>query len=305
MSFPTPPGEQPPIDPGAGPVPPPPPPTIPPPAAPPPAPPVGPPAAAPGPAAPPPPPGPLPPPPPPPQNPGAAQGVDVGTAFSWAISKFGKYFAVLIGLAAVVFVIRLIQSILSRVIFNALNNCDNPSVIVNQNGAISIQNCTVGFGTTILVNSLIGLVFGILVFLATVGIYRAALKTTLGEEPSFQHLTSSEHLGAYIVVAIVFGIASVVGLALCIIPGLVVIFLFQFAPFYALDKGQGVGAAFGNSYRAVTSNFVPVLLAALINIVVMILSGLFFGILTLVLLPFAALFTANVYRQLNHEAVTP
>lgn len=235
---------------------------------------------------------------------GASQ-VDVGTAFSWAIAKFGKYAGVLIGLAAVVFVIRLIQVILSRVIFNALNNCDNPSVIVNQNGAISIQNCTVGLGTTLLVNALLGIVFGVLVFLATVGIYRAALKTTLGEAPSFQHLTSSEHLGAYVLVAIVFGIMTLVGLALCIIPGLIVIFLFQFAPFYALDKGQGVGAALGNSYKAVTTNFLPVLLAAVINIVAVILGGLFFGILTLVLLPFAALFTANIYRQVNREAIAP
>jgi uncharacterized membrane protein len=306
MSFPTPPpGEEQPIDPTAGSqpaAPPPPPPT-----APPAAPPVTPPPAAGPPAAPPaPPPGPpaapLPPPPPPPGSVNTS-GVDIGSAFSWAVSKFGQHAGIFIGLAAVVFAIRLIEAILSRVIFNALNNCDNPVVNVNQNGSVTIANCTVSLGTSILVNVLLGIVFGVLVFLATVGVYRAALKTTLGESPSFQNLTSRENLGAYVVVAIVFGIASIVGLALCIIPGLVVIFLFQFAPFYALDKGQSLGDAFGNSYRAVTANFVPVLLAALINIVAAVLGAVLFGILTLILLPFAALFTANVYRQLNKEAI--
>ena len=83
------------------------------------------------------------------------------------------------------------------------------------------------------------------------------------------------------------------------------IFLFQFAPFYALDKGQGVGQAFGNSYRAVTSNFVPVLLAALVNIVASFVGSILWGVLTLVTLPFAALFTAHIYRQVNSEAVAP
>ena len=291
MSFPVPPpGEEQPVDPTAGSVPAPPPPQPPPSPGPPMPPPPGPP------------PAPLPAPPPPPGSVNTSQ-VDVGAAFSWAISKFGQHAAIFIGLAAVVFAIRLIEAILSRVIFNALNNCDNPNVIVGSNGAISIQNCTVSFGTSILVNVLLGIAFGVLVFLATVGVYRAALKTSLGESPSFQNLTSGENLGAYVVVAIVFGIASIAGLALCILPGLVVIFLFQFAPFYALDKGQGVGDAFGNSYRAVTANFLPVLLAAVINIVATILGGLLFGILTLVLLPFAALFTVHIYRQLNKEPV--
>ena len=116
-------------------------------------------------------------------------------------------------------------------------------------------------------------------------------------------LTTGEHLGAYLVVAIVYGIASFAGLVLCFIPGIIVIFLFQFAPLYALDKGQGVGEAFGNSYRAVTSNFVPVLLAALVNIVASFLGGILFGVFTLITLPFAALFTVHIYRQLNKEQI--
>lgn len=220
------------------------------------------------------------------------------------MNKFGKYAAVLIGLAAIVFVIRLIQSIVTNVIFNSLNKCDNPSVTLTDSG-ISVQNCTVSFGTSIMVNLLLGIIFAILVALVTIGIYRAALKTTLGQAPAFEHLTSSENLVPYILVAIVYFVLSFAGLVLCIIPGLIVIFLFQFAPFYALDRGDGVGAALGNSYRAVTQNFVPVLLTALINIVIGILSGILFGVLTLVLLPFGALFTAHIYRQLNREQIAP
>ena len=103
--------------------------------------------------------------------------------------------------------------------------------------------------------------------------------------------------------AIVYGLAISIGIVLCVVPGIIVAFLFQLAPFYALDKGQGVGEAFGNSYRATTQNFGPAILMTIINIVAAILGGLFFGLLTLVALPFAALFTAHMYRQFNREEI--
>jgi uncharacterized membrane protein len=298
MSFdnPTPP-EEPTVPSGDATPPPPPPP--PPPVAPPVAPPTAPPA------------GPTPPPPPPPPPaPGAAPAggsgqVDVGTAFSWAIAKFQQHAAVFVGLAAVVFVLRAVQQVITNVLINNANNsCVNTSITQDANGNVNISNgCTTGLFANLGITLVLSIVFAILIALATIGVYRAAIRRTQGVTPSFDQLTTGENLGAYIAVAIVYFLASFVGILLCILPGLVVIFLFQFSPFYALDKGQSVGQAFGNSYRAVTANFVPVLLAALVNIVASILSGFIFGLLTLVLLPFASLFTAHVYRQLNHEPI--
>lgn len=268
-------------------------------------------------APPPPPPGgaapPPPPPPPPPPGTGAGYGYvgppppgapggqpDVGKGFSWAIAKFGQYWIAFVGLAAVVFAIRLLQWLATTPITNAFLNCD--TVTVNDT---TLSSCVASFGTTILVGIIMAIVFGVLAWLATIGVYRAALKTSLGETPGFHNITSAENLGAYILVAIVFGLMVGIGLVLCILPGLVAIFLFQLAPFYALDKGEGIGKAFGSSYRAVTKNFVPALLMTLINAAAAFLGGFFFGILTLVLLPFAALFTVNMYRQFNQEQIAP
>ena len=117
-------------------------------------------------------------------------------------------------------------------------------------------------------------------------------------------LTTGKNLVKYIVVAIVFGILTAVGLVLCVIPGLIVIFFLQFAPLYALDKGLGVGDAFRSSIDAVKKAPVPVLLAMIVNAVASFVGGWFFGILTLVALPFAALFTVHVYRQLNAEPIS-
>jgi uncharacterized membrane protein len=227
---------------------------------------------------------------------GGSGNVDVSAAFSWAVAKFQQHAGILIGLAAVVFALRAVQSLLNTALVSNSTNCVNPD------GTLS-GSCATGIFANIGISLMLGVVFGALIWLASIGVYRAAIRRTQGVTPSFDQLTTGENLGSYFAVAIVYGIAVFVGLVLCFLPGLVVIFLFQFAPFFALDKGQGVGQAMGNSYRAVVANMVPVLLTALVNIVVGILSGFIFGLLSLVLLPFGALFTAHVYRQLNSEPV--
>ena len=202
---------------------------------------------------------PPPPPPPPPPAPGAVppppapgyaaapaagSSVDVGSAFSWAMAKFQQHAGIWIGLAAVVFVLQAVNQIISRVMANAAaNNCSSAAVTINQDGSITGGgvNCATGLFANIGITLVLGVIFGALVWLASIGVYRAALKRSQGETPDFSMLTSGENLGAYIVVAILYGIAIFVGLILCIIPGLIVAFLFQFAPLYALDKGQSVG----------------------------------------------------------------
>ena len=57
------------------------------------------------------------------------------------------------------------------------------------------------------------------------------------------------------------------------------------------------------SYNAVTKNFAPAILMTLFTFLVLLLGGVFFGILTLLTLPFASLFTAHMYRQFNHEPI--
>jgi uncharacterized membrane protein len=221
--------------------------------------------------------------------------VQVGDAFSWALAKFQQHIGIWIGLAAVVFALRAVQGISNQILVRTADE----ACLRGEN----ITACSTGLFANIGLQIVLAVVFGVLVWLASIGVYRAAIKRTQGTAPEFGMLTSGENLGAFVIVAIVYGVASFVGLILCFLPGLIIIFLFQFAPFYALDKGQGVGEAFGNSYRAVTKNFVPVLLAALVNIVAAVLGGLLFGIFTLVTLPFAALFTVHIYRQLNNEPI--
>ena len=227
----------------------------------------------------------------------AGPRIDVGAAVSWAFDRFKANAAAFVGLAAVVTVIQLVQQVGTRPLQNILVDCSNPD------SPGQINACTAAVGLSAIAAIVIALVFSLLAFIAQIGVQRAAIRSTQGIVPTFSEMFTTQYLGRYILFVVVFAILFVVGLALCILPGLAVLFLLQLGPYYILDKGMSVGDAMKASVSAVTKNIGPAIIMTLINGLVAILGGMFFGILTLVTLPFACLFTAHMYRQFNREPV--
>lgn len=234
-------------------------------------------------------------PPPPPSEGGAAP--DVGRAISWAFDTFKSNAAAFVGLAAVVTVIQLVQRVGSNSISNLFNNCDNVT------STDQLTACTATIGVGLVISIFLSVVFGLIAFIAQIGVQRAAIRKTQGVAPSFDMMLTTENLWKYILFVIVFAILFFIGLALCILPGLIVLFLLQLGPYYVLDKGYGVGEAIKASYAAVTKNLGPAIIMTIVNGLVSILGGVSFGLLTLVTLPFASLFTAHMYRQFNKEPI--
>ncbi len=233
--------------------------------------------------------------PPPPE--GVPSRADVGAAISWAFDRFKANAAAFVGLAAVVTVIQLLQQLGTRPLQNILLDCTDATTPGQLNA------CAAAVGVSAIVTIVLAMLFGLVAFIAQIGVQRAAVRSSQGVAPSFSEMFTTQYLGRYILFTIVFAILFVVGIALCIVPGLIVMFLFQLGPYYVLDKGYSVGEAMKASYQAVTKNMGPALLMTLINALVYLLGGLFFGLLTLVTLPFAALFTVHLYRQFNKEPI--
>ncbi len=233
--------------------------------------------------------------PPPPEPIGPRPSV--GIAISWAFDRFKVHAAAFIGLAAVVTVIQFVQQVGARPLENIITDCSDAQT------AGQLNACSAAIGLSAIVAISISLVFGILAFIAQIGVQRAALRSTLGVAPTFSEMFTTQYLGRYLLFSLCYGLLAILGLILCILPGLAVLFLLQLGPYYILDKGYGVGEAMRASFSAVTKNFAPALLMSLFTFLVLLLGGLFYGILTLVALPFACLFTAHMYRQFNHESI--
>jgi len=203
---------------------------------------------------------------------GGAVNADIGAAFSWAFGAFGKDWGTWVGLAAVVAVVQLL-SIASQFVFGS---------------------------------SVLQILFGILSILASVGLYRAALRRTQGVKPSFDALTTGDNLGPFVITAIVVGLITYIGFLLPfvgIILGLVAIFFLQFAVFRSLDTGESVAAAIPGSATMVLAAPLPALLLLIVNAVATFLGILLCFVGALFLLPVATLITVHVYRQLRAEQI--
>ena len=87
------------------------------------------------------------------------------------------------------------------------------------------------------------------------------------------------------------------------IPGILVAFLLQLGPFFILDKGYRPVEAMKASYTVVRRNVGPAIVMVIFSLLVTLLGSAFYGILTLVTLPFAVLFIVHMYRQFNGEVV--
>lgn len=232
----------------------------------------------------------------PPPVPGPPR-IDIGAAISWAFDRFKANAAAFVGLAAVVTVVYVLQGVGTSSLQNILVDCSNPETPGQLNA------CTAALGASAVAAIVISLLFALIAFIAQIGVQRAAIRSTQGVPPSFSQMFTTQNLGTYILYMIVFAILGMLGLFLCILPGLVVFFLLQLGPYYILDKGMSVGDAIKASYQAVSKNIGPALMMTILNVLVQLLGGLFFGLLTLVTLPFACLFTAHMYRQFNREPV--
>lgn len=217
-------------------------------------------------------------------------------ALRWATTTFRENLLAFLLLAAVVAVMQFGQGVAIEPLRNILVTCADTST-PGQEAA-----CTSALGSPALASAFIVLVVTILVFITTVGVIRGALRATRGISPTFDALLDPTHLGKFLLTVIVYQFTVNLGVLLLILPGVLAVLFLQFAPYLVLDRGEGVFRSLSMSARLTTRALStaggPLALATIANIAFLLFGGMLFGLLTLVLLPIAALLTAYTYRAL-------
>lgn len=223
--------------------------------------------------------------------------MQVRAAARWAFATFRRYLLAFVALAAMVAAIQFLQQLSVRPLTNILNDCADPQTPGQQ------AACADALVNDAFTPALLTLVFAAVAIVVSVGVIRAAIRVTLGQEPGIDALLDSHNLGRYFLFQLAYAFLVGLGILLCILPGLLVILFFQLGPYFVLDRGIGVRKAFAASARAIRENFGAAFFMTIVNALVLLVGGILFGILTLFALPLATLFTAHLYRQFNDEAV--
>lgn len=230
-------------------------------------------------------------------TPSSSNSPNISVSMTWAFNAFKRNAATFLALAAVVVVVQFAQLVAFTPILNTLTNCLDASSPGQELACRSASGLAVFFSWTLT------FVFALLAAFATIGVLRAALRTTQGVEPSFADMLTTQYLLRYIGFAILFNIAFGIGFVLCFLPALAVIFFFELGHFSVLDRGTTPFAAFATSFRLARANPVPMLMIVAMVILQVIAGSFLFGLVTLVVLPFTSLFIAHVYRSVNGESV--
>lgn len=224
----------------------------------------------------------------------------VGGAIGYAWGAFTKNIGPLVILALVVVGVQILINLVGTLLSAG---ADSDSAVV---------------GVTFTVASVIFSVLAWIVgFILAIGLIRAALAVMDGRTPTPNMLFQTDSLGTYILASILFSIATFFGFLACIIPGLIIAFLWQFYGYAIVDGGPSVGAtrALGRSFEVVKGHVGELLVLWLAFIGIFVLVGLvalipILGWIValaagLVLYPVVALSLAYAWRTLTGGVVAP
>ncbi|MGW5923431.1 hypothetical protein ACWFPY_30955 [Nocardia fluminea] len=214
-----------------------------------------------------------------PGYPPAGPALGVGDAIGYGWTKFKDNALVWIGMVVVAFLIQAVISFL----FGLGNSGDT-----DYDGGVSF-----GFGLWQILGTIVSTVIGYLISAAFV---RGSLHETDGNKPGFGSFFQFTNVGAVIIAGLLVGLATGIGLLLCVLPGLVVAFFTWWTMQFVIDRDQDGVTAIKSSFSAISSNAGPLLLLALALFGINIVGALLCGIGLLVTIPLTIIASTYAYR---------
>jgi uncharacterized membrane protein len=231
--------------------------------------------------------------------------VRIGSALGWARVAYAKNVLSFVALSVVVMILQFGQQFAAGPFTETFSRCVEAGGTDDVLNSTAIANCFEADMGSLLFVLLMAFVFVVASFLATAGVIRGALYVTLGRKIGFADTFTGPYFGAFALTALLIMVTFVAGLFLFIVPAILVILLFQFAPFFALDRGLAPFQSLKASAGLVRRNWPLAILLLLFSAAAYLISGLFWGIPTVLFLPLAALVTAYAYRSIQGEMVDP
>jgi uncharacterized membrane protein len=216
----------------------------------------------------------------------------VGDAFTYGWKKFQEYLGPILIAMVIFFVVLLAVNFIATLFIGGVGEITDPDDL--------------GFGAFFSFGYLLfSLLSALVSLLIQAAVVRGALDITKGERIDINTFLSTENLGQIVLASIILAVGTAIGLILCVIPGLILIFFSQFTYQFIIDKGLPAFDAIKASFNLVNQNLGPVVGLFFASILAFFVGALLCGIGLIVAIPVTIIATAYAYRRLSGQPVTP
>lgn len=169
---------------------------------------------------------------------------------------------------------------------------------------IAVQILSYLVSDTLIISWLFSLAAWVLSMIIGAGIVRAALDITEGKTINVAELLTPRKLGDVIVVSLLTGIATFIGLILCVLPGLAVMFFTSFTLYFLMDREElGAIDAIKASFEFTKNNAGNVIVWFLLSLATWLVGALLCGVGLIVAVPVVLIGTAYTYKKLTGQPV--
>lgn len=240
-------------------------------------------------------------PPPPPAT--GAGSYDAVEAIKYGWAKFSKNVTPFLIGALIVGVISIAFSLLGQIIAGALFDTSQTTTIDPATGAVDVEGA--GFITGLLANGVVSFVGQVITTLATAGLLKMAFDAVDGREVSLSTMLEGWDKVQVLVATILVGIATFIGIVLCVIPGIVVAVLCAFTTAFVVDKKLGAVDAIKASIDLVRNNAASVIVWILLAIMCLVVGAIACGVGLLVAFPVILISQAYTVRALTGGHISP
>jgi uncharacterized membrane protein len=232
---------------------------------------------------------------------GGQRPFSVGDAFSYGWKKFTENVGPIL-IAMLVFF--LIGAVIYGVQFLVTSVTSPETTVVSGENGFVIQQSGGG-----LLSALVSLVFTVVLFiwqyLVQAAVARGGLAVTEGRPIVLGELLSFNKLGRIILAGIILSLFTLIGLILCIVPGLIIMFFGSFYVYFILDQDLGAWDSLKASFGFVKENLGNLLLLFILGLIAVFVGALLCGIGLLVAYPVVYIAYAYAYKTLRGAPVAP
>ncbi len=168
---------------------------------------------------------------------------------------------------------------------------------------ISVDDSGAGLFAFLMFTALFAIVAVTMQYVIQAGITRGALAITYGQKVEVQTLLATDNIAQILLGGLLLGVATGIGLMLCYIPGLVVMFFGQFFVHFAIDKRLPAVDAIKASVAFVNANLGTLIGFYIASAIAVFVGALLCGIGLLAAIPVVVIAQAYTYRTLQGEPV--